>query len=171
MMDVFNEHIVSRKPSGAQWVLRILILLAAALLSLLAVTFVPQIGLVLAAGIIYGAYWLFSSFNVEYEYILTNGELDVDKIVNRRKRKRVLTVDCRKFEVMAHVQDEAHRAEMESSNIQTKLDVSSGANYDKAYFCIFTDEKKGRVRMIFEPTEKMLASIKSFIPRKLFIKN
>ncbi len=170
MMDIFNEHMVSKKPSGTDWLLRILIIFAAALLSLLSMTFLGQFGLLVAAGVIYGAYWLFGNFNVEYEYSLTNGELDVDKIVNRKKRKRLLSVDCRKFEIMAHVKDTAHKAELEGGNIQTKLDVSSGANYDHAYFCVFTDDKKGRVRMIFEPTEKMLTAIRTLIPRKLFIR-
>lgn len=170
MMDIFNEHMVSRKLTGLQWVQRILIILASALLALLGMAYLGQFGVLVAAGVLYGGYWLFNSFNVEYEYSLTNGELDVDKIVNRKKRKRLLTVDCRKFEIMAHVQDTAHKAELQSGNIQTKLDVSSAANYGHAYFCIFSDEKKGRVRLIFEPTEKMLTAIKTLIPRKLFIR-
>ena len=44
--------------------------------------------------------------NIEYEYIVTNGELDVDKIMGRSKRKRLVTADARNFEVFAPMEPE-----------------------------------------------------------------
>ena len=38
--------------------------------------------------IFYIAYRINTSFDVEFEYILTNGELDIDKITHKRRRKR-----------------------------------------------------------------------------------
>ena len=51
--------------------------------------------------IFYVAYRINTSFDVEYEYILTNGELDIDKITNKRRRKRLMTIHCKSFTAFA----------------------------------------------------------------------
>ncbi|UKI37385.1 MAG: DUF6106 family protein [Clostridiales bacterium] len=44
--------------------------------------------LLIDAGVVYGAYILITHFNVEYEYILTNGDIDIDKIIAKKKEKK-----------------------------------------------------------------------------------
>ena len=60
--------------------------------------------------IVVGLFYIRVNIRVEYEYSFTNGELDVDKVVNNTKRKRLLTVDMRKIEKMAPVEDESYAA-------------------------------------------------------------
>lgn len=48
----------------------------------------------LAAAALYGGYYLTTKLDVEYEYIFTNGEIDVDKITAQRSRKRLITFRC-----------------------------------------------------------------------------
>lgn len=43
-------------------------------------------------GSLYGGYILITNMSVEYEYIVTNGEMDIDKIIAKRRRKRLITV-------------------------------------------------------------------------------
>ena len=51
-----------------------------------------SIGLVLIAFAWYGAYLLMSMQNIEYEYILTNSEIDIDKIMSKKSKKKELRV-------------------------------------------------------------------------------
>ena len=111
-MDVFTEYMVKKQKSGKDVFLQILCGVSAAAVIVVALLLIPivtlqfgQIGSMytmlaplIALGAGYGAWYLISSMNVEYEYILTNGEMDVDKIVARRRRKRMITVNARKFE-------------------------------------------------------------------------
>ncbi|MGN1116383.1 MAG: hypothetical protein ACI4TH_07440, partial [Candidatus Ornithomonoglobus sp.] len=41
-----------------------------------------SIGLLLVAFVWYGAYLIINTRNVEYEYIVTNNELDIDKVMS-----------------------------------------------------------------------------------------
>ena len=171
-MDIFLEYIVSRK-KGTKEILKIAGILLAMLILLTASTILiltplSGISFLLAAGVIYGAYYLITAQNIEYEYIVTNGEVDVDRIVNRRKRKRIITVHSRTFDIVAPVGSPEHRGE-ENSNVTQVIDASSGYDNGKAYFAIFSKDGQ-RFKLIFEPTEKMLDAFKTFIPRNVFTK-
>ena len=46
----------------------------------------------LSVGALFGLVWLLTGMSYEYEYILTNDDLDIDKITGKRKRKRLITL-------------------------------------------------------------------------------
>ncbi len=169
-MDVFLEYIVSRK-KGTKEILKIVGIVFAMLVLLMAsglLVFTPfgSIALLVAAGIVYGAYYLITAQNVEFEYIVTNGEIDVDRIVNRRKRKRLITVHSRTFDIVAPVGSAEHRGEENATYTQV-IDASSGVDNGKAYFAAFSKDGQ-RFKLIFEPTEKMLDAFTTFVPRNVF---
>ena len=105
--------------------------------------------------------------NIEYEYAFTNGELDIDKIMSKSKRKRILTVSVKDFEVMAHVEDKVHAYEL--NGFEKILDFSSGEIKENTYAAIFMHNNQ-KVKMIFEPNEEILKGIFYLIPRKLYMK-
>ena len=53
---------------------------------------------ILVAVVAYVSYKVMTSINVEYEYILTNNEMDVDKIINRKSRKSLVTINIRRVD-------------------------------------------------------------------------
>lgn len=168
-MDIFLEYIVSRK-KGVKETLKIIATLFGVfvLLSICTILLVTPLGSIaiplLAAGI-YGAYILITCQNVEYEYIVTNGELDVDSIVHRRKRKRLITVHSRTFDIVAPCGEPEFSGE-ENGNFTKVIDASSGSNDGKAYFAVFSKDGM-KIKLIFEPTEKMLDAFKTFVPRNV----
>ena len=46
-------------------------------------------------------YFKLPSLDLEYEYLYVNGELDIDKIMSKQKRKRVGSYDMKKVEIVA----------------------------------------------------------------------
>lgn len=178
-LDAFVEQLVPRKNTGKHMAMRIGAIVGGIVLGIgvyllgnvLAFQFgfapLMMIGFLLGAGVIYLFFRLFLSLNVEHEYILTNGEMDVDKIINRARRKRLLTVNCKEFEALAKVKDPAHQAEFNSASIKTRLDVSSGVVGDNTYFAIFQHRDFGRTLLVFEPSEKMLRQFRRYIPGKM----
>ncbi|MFR1760195.1 MAG: hypothetical protein ACLSX2_10860, partial [Christensenellaceae bacterium] len=107
-MDHFKEEIIVRKRRGLFNLLLTLITLSMAGAGLMAAIYLVRIqGTLLTpsfsvwdivvflvfALIVVGLFYIRVNIRVEYEYSFTNGELDVDKVVNNTKRKRLLTVD------------------------------------------------------------------------------
>ena len=79
-MDTFFEQIVSIKKSGKAVALFCLVwILALTLCAFLLLTgILGMLTPILIIGLGYGAWWLTSKLNVEYEYIVTNGTMDID---------------------------------------------------------------------------------------------
>lgn len=163
-MDVFIEQLVSKRSKTTDLVLKLGIGTAAVVLAIVAFYLLSMLGLgmislVIAAAIIYVGFYFITSMNVEYEYIVTNGEIDIDRIAARRKRKRLLTVKVNTFEQFGEFS-----AAPEKSGL-TVVDAS-GNEHDQ-YYADFRHTKYGNARLVFSPDEKTLAAIRPFVPRSI----
>jgi hypothetical protein len=165
--DIFKEQLVSKKRTAKDGMITALVILAAILLVAASFLFIPQAFVLVVIIVAYGAYWLVQRQNIEYEYSFTNGDLDIDKIINKSKRKRLISVSVKDFEAMAHVEDKDHSHEL--SGFEKTLDFSSGEIKSNTYAAVFMHNNQ-KVKMIFEPNEEILKGIFHLIPRKLHIK-
>ncbi|PKM65595.1 MAG: hypothetical protein CVU95_14795 [Firmicutes bacterium HGW-Firmicutes-2] len=164
--DIFNEQLVERKQNMTDNLKKVTILAAGVLL--LATAFlIPGLRsliYVIAIGIIAAIVILLRRFNVEYEYIFTNGELDIDQITNKNKRKRLLSVHVDSFMIMVPISNKDYGKDVDK---YSKLyDVSSGVLHDNTYAAIFDKDSK-KIKLVFEPNEKMFNAIRAYIPRKI----
>lgn len=94
-MDTFFEQIVPIKKTAKEFILLFLVWLLAGVLAAFLVLFVlgPAFGLIAAGLIFYGAFHLSKRLFIEFEYIVTNNILDIDKIIAKSSRKRVVSID------------------------------------------------------------------------------
>lgn len=164
-MDIFIEQLVEKADSKKDIALKILIgsaavILAVGLFIVLMMFGLTPVGIVLAAGIFYGAYWLISEQEIEYEYILTNGDLDIDKIIAKKKRKRLLTIKVKSFDHFGKLSD----APEADDSVVTVLAASGYA--DEAYYADFNHDRHGKTRLIFSPNEHFREEMSSFIPSR-----
>lgn len=178
-MDVFMEYMVKKKKEGKDIAIVSVIIFFASLITiagLLAImafsaqgiSFAFSLGLVLLAFIWYGVYVLIGMFNIEYEYILTNNELDIDKIMSKKGRKRMVTFDFSEAEIMANIEDNEHNHSYKN-NTQIKVkDFTGDKGRGNVYFVDVPYEGE-KIRVLFQPTSKMLAEIKKFNPRTVFV--
>lgn len=164
-MDVFIEKIIRRKKSPLDIAYMILLFIVALIVTYFAFAFLGLFAPVLIVGIFYLAYFLASMRNIEYEYIVTNGDLDIDKIVNQRSRKRVFTANCKDFEVVARVNSDQYTHNIRQT--KTVLDFSSNNPEADKWFIFITKDNTPKV-ILFEPDEKMIDNFRTFIPRKVF---
>ena len=77
MSDVFVEYLVVKKSTAKDTLIKVGLYLAAAVIAAASLLFLMPIGagglsMLLACGAFYGAYYLGSSRNQEFEYIVTN---------------------------------------------------------------------------------------------------
>lgn len=169
-MDSFIEYMIKQKKKGSVIAKQLLVVFAAVLLSLaLTVVFLilPQAALsfwpLCVAGVIYAAYRIIASFDVEFEYILTNGELDVDKITNKKKRKRLITIHSKSFIAFGKVEDGTCSSQNDGEFAKVIDASANSATYDDYYAVFFKNGQK--VKLIFNPTQKMIDVFKIYAPR------
>jgi len=163
-LDTFYEQLVTIKNTGKNLALKVLIWFVAILILIVLTLLMGSFGtivLLLMAGDIYLAWFLSNKLNIEYEYILTNGEIDIDRITAKRKRKRMLNFKCADVERMGKYNPAEH------ANI----------SYSKTYFVCNVDENsmfavvrhkdQGLVLVIFSPNDKTSEGMKKYLPRQV----
>jgi len=166
MGDVFKEQIIKRKPNAKDMIFRALIVIATAVIVIAALIMLQSIGVLVAFAACFGAYYLMSFFNVEYEYIFTNGDLDIDVIYSKSRRKRLFTGNVKKFDLMCHVEDKMRIGEFAGAEV--KLDYSGGVPNQNTYAFLTVHNNK-RTKVTIEPNEKILKAISGAMSRqKLF---
>ena len=107
-MDVFIEQIVKKKWNNKDY-LKIAGIIIGGIVLFFVLNYVGlmlgfQIWMMLftiiTAGIVFLMWYLISNMRVEFEYSVTNGYVVIDKIVSRRRRKRMITFESRDVEAM-----------------------------------------------------------------------
>lgn len=106
--------------------------------------------------------YFYPLLNVEYEYIFCDGQLDFDKIMGGNKRKTALKIDMEDIEIIGPVK----AAELASyKNLKTK-DFSSKKGDANTYAAI-GNVKNENVRILFDPSQKMIECMRMKSPRKV----
>ncbi|MDO4304918.1 MAG: DUF6106 family protein [Bacillota bacterium] len=166
MSDLYTEVIVKRRQTPADTAKKVL-LIAGTVLSAAAFLFTTLgiIALVLLAAFAVADYFLLPSFNVEFEYLYVNGELDIDKIMSKQKRKRAYSMDIKALEILAP--SNSHELDYYNNKSDVKTyDFSSQEQGHKTYTMVVKGEK-GMEKVIFEPNEVILKDMKRVAPREV----
>lgn len=158
--DVFNEQLVKKEKTVADLMQFSLIWAVTAVLSIVVNLFIPYVGMMIAVLIIWAGLHFSGKVNKEFEYIFTNGDLDIDIIYNKAKRKRAITLDTTKILEMKKVADK----ERSKEGFDKILDYSSGKPSDNLYALIYhVDYKKARI--FIEPNDAIRKAIYQYAPR------
>ncbi len=165
-MDTFFEQIIPIKKTPLQllavtgiWFLAIIIIAFLFLTGILGSLF--PIALL---GIGYGVFKLSVRFNVEYEYIVTNGVLDIDKIINKSSRKRYLSLNLSKTSRI-----EKYNPALLSNVDKKSVTIACNEQDPNAYLLVIDKENGGADYLIMSPNDKMKGIIAKSVPK--FISN
>lgn len=158
MSDFYSEKLVKKKPDGRDMAIKVLLILLTVLSVFIAFVFPFGILLVLMMGGL--DYMIFRSLDVEYEYQYINGDLDIDKIMHKERRKSMYSANMGDLERLAPA------AAGESGTFSRTCDFTSGTNPQAVYEMIIS--RNGvRERILFEPNEAMVEEIWAQAPRKV----
>lgn len=173
-MDNFAEQLVKKNETASDRNRRIVIAVCGILITV-AMVFVSFIqldkpviaflGMILAAATGYGTFFLIQGSYVEYEYTFTNGELDIAKIIAKKKRIEMLSTEVRSFTDFGKYSDDIE----ESEDMTVVITSDNIASHE--YYADFQHEEYGKTRLVFVPNEKMLEFIGRYLPAKLRAKN
>lgn len=160
-MDTFVEQIIAIKKTSKTWLAYAGITVAAIILMTAVFIIVKELAPVLDFFIFLGAYKLYMMQSIEYEYIVTNSTMDIDKIVAKSSRKRVVSLD------LTSVQ----RIEKYTGALphDTPKDIFFACNKkdENAFILFYKKEGKPQKAFVFAPNEKMIDGMKKFLPRHI----
>ncbi len=163
-LDTFGEQLVKKATTGSDWAKRIgltvLGLVIATVLMWLSFFTGFMVLTLFSVGTLFGLVWLLSGMSYEYEYILTNDDLDIDKIIGKRKRKRLITFKMNTVEEFG-IYDGSN-----GTNAEATVIASDGTNIN-AYYLIAKHKTHGMTMLIFSPDDRMVEMILETLPYKV----
>ncbi len=162
-MDTFVEQIIYHKKTKTQVALAMLIMALTSILIVMSFLLLQSLALILLLPIGYGMWWLLSGMNIEYEYCITNGDIDVDRIIARRKRERVVSVSLKKLESAGRYEPEKWK------NRQVdRVVIASASEKEEGLYCFsYRSKKRGYTLVVFQPNERVLEAFTKSLPRLL----
>lgn len=174
-MEFHYERIVRAKRTKKQKIMAILIFLVS-------IVMFPVIAMVLGVYLkLYGVglavicllawlvYVFLTRMDIEYEYQLTaavgDTELEITKIINKKKRKVLFLGSCKDFEIVAKYNGSkdgnAYR------NMVNKIEAVRSMEEPDIFFLV-TNTEKGRTLIYFQVNEEMAEGIRKTIPSRFF---
>jgi len=167
MNDMYTEAGVKKQKSAKDALIKVAIFVADAIL-LFAGLLGASILLFLGIAATVATFYFLPYLNVDYEYIFCDGQFDFDKIMGGNKRKTQLKLDLDNCEVLCPAN--SHQLDGYTYQKLQVKDFSSGDPSAKTFALVGKDIKNNTmVKVIFEPSEKMLAFAKQKAPRKVFM--
>ena len=169
MNDVYCEYIVKRKIGTWALVCRYLVVIATFLAFYYGMFLLQFYGLFFGLLLVYLSMYVFKNTNIEYEYQFISGELDIDVIFAKKKRKRARRFDIRAVEVFAPVDSDVFKQydRQKETKAFKVVDYSSGFPDRKKYAFIVSMGENGLAKVVFEPNGKMVEAIRNYIPSKM----
>lgn len=160
-MDSFKEQLV-RAEDLRLYNLAKVVSIMLMVLGFLAIVFLGVIAsmVIVAIG---GALFYFKRFlYCEYEYAVTNGEVDIDCIYEVKTRKRKITFNIKEVDLLAEVNSQYYK---DFSNKPTKiLNCVPKGNKHKEYAALVT-EGTTRVQVVFIPNKEFLDACYIYNPK------
>ena len=173
-MDIFIEEMIERK---RKWYDVLFVLALAGFSTLVTVVMfsvsvsmpaISSLSFFIIVGVYYVSYRVAVSRNVEYEYAMVGNEIDIDAIINRKKRKRLTTVNARKLEEFGRRSKDASTFEKYASDITVKKVYACRDKSDAdVCFAVYVEDGIKKI-LVFDPCDEIIETVVKFNPRKTF---
>lgn len=174
-MDVYSETIVKRKFTPKDKA-KIKTLFAALLFSsLFFVLIVPAIilrsglaylttvSLIIGAIIIIGIWLTLKKMLLEFEYIITNDTLDIDKIIDKKKRQREISLEIKLVEEIGIFNEKAFENRVFEKVVRAEKKLDGEGNF---YMTLYHPQHQ-KCLVVFTPDDKMLEALSKTLPPRI----
>jgi hypothetical protein len=165
--DIFIEKLVRRKPTASIILVKILVAFAA-LVICVSILFTPLAGIagpIIWVVVVWLAWFLIRRLNYEFEYSLTNGDLDIDTIIGFKKRVHMLSLHSYEIELMAPFNSQ-YADRYPDQDMKTIYDVASSKDSPDRWILIFRKDGS-RCKLIFEPNQRMIEGLHRYNPQNV----
>ncbi|MBU3227152.1 DUF6106 family protein [Clostridium algidicarnis] len=162
-MDNFYEQLLTTKEHFAYKIANVLMYLIVILgvAGLILGKFLLFIVFVLTA---VGIFFFKKNLFIEYEYIFTNGEIDIDKIFEMKKRKRIISFNIKDVQIIAKDNSQYIKDFINKPNKVINL---YPPNYNGEIFVAILNKGAETIMIKFAPDEKILNLAFKYNPRAI----
>lgn len=166
-MDIFNEQLVVKQNTAMDkikiTVYLLGIFLIPAIFILLGVTVNFYFIIVAICAFFfacYASYYLLTGMYLEYEYAVTNSNITIDKVIAKRNRKRIISVDIKKFNTLKKFNE----SDFNKKSYKKVFKASITPNGDDVYGAeMHLDKFNGECLLLFSPNEKTLEAMRPYL--------
>lgn len=162
--DVFVEQLIRRERPGGETLFKLGAIVGGLLLIGIAFLFAKSFFPVCFAVVIILEFFAFVYTVKEFEYSFINGDVDIDMIQGKRKRKTVFSVSCKEIIAMGPCDDAVG---VLSGDFTRTLDVSISKKHADRWYLITERQDGSRELVYFSPNERLLDAFKGYLGRKM----
>ncbi len=163
-MNEFYKEILVKKETTTLDLVKKYGLIVLTAVAVAAFILIHPLFLVVAIGLGSACNFVLPTCDLEYEYLYVNGDIDVDKIMGKQKRKRAGSYNLEEMELIAP--DGSHDLDPWLSKGVKVTDYSSGRPDAKCYVAIYNkDGAQQAVRYEFD--EEVIRDLRRLAPRKV----
>ena len=180
-MDNYYEQIVKKKFTMVQLTTFILGLIGIVLVVILSIFFsgifpflVPVALIMLGLGV-WLIIYLIKNSGIEYEYTFVVGEMRIEKIKGKSRRKKVAAFDVKDIDDIGKYLDrETGKKNIDLKSYPNILHAEENELNDDTYYVVIHDKLKGKhALLIFSPNETTLQKLRPYLSielKKKFLK-
>ena len=148
-MQNFIEYVLPYKMTAADQGKRLAYTVLPMAVGILLIMYLGTVGILLCAGLCYLSYRLFLSFDFEYEYSLVEDQISFSKVINKERRRDLLTAELKKTECYGPIEN---RPEGQYKVVS----FLSHQGEEREYYWITADKNGGKLCILFQPNTEML---------------
>lgn len=167
-MDKYNERLVKGKPSGKDYLLIAISVLVILFGLFVIVTISISTGILVLAIGIFAISMTVGNLSVEFEYTLTNGDIDIAKIISMKKRKALGEVKLGDI-ICMDIADSNKVTHDIKENPNVVIRNYTANDPDGTYYAVYTSENGKEVISLFDFDEKCVSHMKFYLKTKSLI--
>ncbi len=105
-----------------------------------------------------------ANFNMEYDYILIDGQMRIVKVINRSKRRIFTTINFADVESVGRLDCDAYERYAQSKEIKKQFAICDYENEENIAY-IYYNKDGAKFLMHIEPNDELVLAIKRSVPR------
>ncbi|MCI8633805.1 MAG: hypothetical protein HFE64_10050 [Lachnospiraceae bacterium] len=168
MEGMFLEQMVKRGNKQQDSLMRVIIVVCALIIAslpfIISLSLAVYVGPVLIVVMALVVWILWRRVAKEYEYIYTDGNLDIDVIYGRSTRQHLVTFDCRQCRMIVPASIKRYEQEIYEKKYDKTIQAGTGKMTESTYVILGSVGDK-QYRVFFEPNEALLEAIYTYSPR------
>lgn len=102
---------------------------------------------------------------VEFDYSVMGNIFYVDKVINKKSRKKFVKMEIGSIEDMGKIEGD----NIPAGRYARTRDCSNGKAED-SYYCVYRESGKGKCLLIFSPQQKIIDGMRPAMTRELVVK-
>lgn len=167
-MEQITECLVKKEPDKMDVLKKtgiVILAFVGAILAMMLAASIPifnTMGIFFAAVVVYIAYKFAQTTDVEFEYCIVNGDIDIDRIFAKKRRKRFISVTADRIEKILPVESD----ELKNIGIKKIYFAAQSKSADTNYAVVYRG-KTGMEKLIIVDDDKVILHFLTVMPRKV----